>query len=315
MSVRHRSWLFPCLLAGALGCHPDVEGLTEARAYDEALCGATYYSRHPDRDLPVVAAALDRDARPRLHLATISPVELEAAYGDVGRRFSEQAVLVRGTTAIDQVGVEDFGLSLTLTGPTGPILEHPPSRELLASYTGEAFPAGEVIERRSRRRLVQARWQKRPLMGWVAGALEASTLFIVPVTVITGHSTYDPGGTSVIPPSEDEVAAAVPVATSLARAAEEQSYMRSELGLETAEVFVWDRPADETAPLALVVEWAYATGNCTPRGAQLKRSYTRTAHVTRSVRIPLPPGPTLEARIAAAFGDRVQPLVGATRGR
>jgi hypothetical protein len=33
------------------------------------------------------------------------------------------------------------------------------------------------------------------------------------------------------------------------------------------------------------------------------------AYVTRRVTIPLPPGPNLEARIEAVFGDRVQPLL------
>ncbi len=315
MSPRRCLVALAVMVLSGLGCHANVEKLTDARAYEEAMCGAAHYSRRPEQKLELVGQALDRDARPRLHLGTIAPAQLEAAYGEVGRRFSEQVVLVRGTTAIDEVGVDDFGLTLTLVGPSGPIPEEVATRELLALHTGEAIPAGEVVHTPSRRRFVTERWGRRPIMGWVAGALEVSTLLLVPVTVMTGHTRIDPASSRTIPPTEDEIASATPVATSLARAAEAQSLARNDLGLETSTVFLWPRLEDETVPLSIVVEWAYATGKCTPPGAQLRRTSQRSAHVARSVRLPLPPGPTLEARITAAFGDRVQPLVRAAPGR
>jgi hypothetical protein len=304
------------LLAALLstGCRPRVEGLAHAGAFDEAMCAATHYTREADRPRAQesVARILDAAARPRLHLATLSRTELEAAYGEAGRQIATQVVLVRGTAGIEELGIADFGVSVTLVGPTGPIAQEFPSREAIAALTHEALPQPEVEHVRRRRVIVGERFQQRPLMGWAAAALEMSTLFLIPVTEMTGH-TRSVGGYDVTSyPTDAEVLASAPVTETLFVAAREQTRVRWDetLGLETTEVWMWPRPADEArADLALEVEWVYATGECAPPGAQLKRTHMLPAYVERHTTIPLPPGPDLEARIAAVFGERVQPLV------
>lgn len=299
--------LLPLLLA-LPGCGPRLDRFIHDRAFDEALCGATHYSRQPERDRETVAEALDAVARPRLHLATLSRAELELAYGELGDQIAAQVVLARGVAAIDEVGIDDFGLSITLVGPAGPVEQVPVTREAVAALTGERLPVAQVEHVPRRRSLVLERWQSRPALGWIAGALEASTLFLLPVTEMTGHTKTSGGYSIRTEPTQEAYLAAAPVASTLSIAAADQSHVRSEAGLETAQVWMWPRPADEGAPLSLEIEWVYAHGDCAPPGVQLRRVHSLSADVRRRAIVPLPPGASIEARIEAVFADRVQPL-------
>lgn len=293
-------------LAAGLGCRPPVKRLSEQRAYDQALCAAQG-SRDPVRDLAYVGARLDADARPRLHLYAVPRAELERSLGEAGRRLAEQAVLVRAVVAIDGVQVDDFGLRVALVGPQGPVESQSATVEVLAGLVGETIPADRVETFAGGRELVPERFRQRPLLGITAGVLEASTLFLFPVTLVTGHSRDVPDRTSVTPPTEAEVRAAAPVASTVADHAALLSHAEDGKGQETASVWLWPRPP--AGELRLVIEWSYAAYGCAGRRPALERASLSDAEIGRTLEIPLPPGGDLESRLNAAFGDRMRVLV------
>jgi hypothetical protein len=292
-------------LAAGLGCRPPLRRLTEQRAYDQALCAAEE-SRDRERGLAYVGQRLDADARPRLHLYAVPRAELEASLGEAGRRLAEQAVLVRAVVAIDGVQVDDFGLRVALVGPQGPVEARPASVEVLATLVDENVALDRVEHVVGRRQLVGERWRERPFLGATAAIFEASTLFMVPVTEITGHSRTEPGHTIVTPPTEAEVLAAAPVASTVALEAARLSHLRHDEGQEMASVWLWPRPAD--GDLRLVVEWSYAVYGCAGRRPALRRRPLGDAEIGRTVEIRLPPSGELEARLNAVFGDRMRSL-------
>lgn len=296
------------LAAGLGGCRPPLRRLTEQRAYDQALCAAWAASSEPERDLDHVAARLDADARPRLHLHAVPRAELERSLGEAGQRLADQVVMVRAITAIDGVRVDDFGVRVVLMGAQGPVPSQVPTVETIAALVGETLPPDEVHTVEGGREFVPKRFRRRPLLGITAAVLEASTLFLVPVTRITGHTRVQPDQTTRTPPSEAEVLAAAPVASTVAREAARRSHVVHDDGQEIASVWLWPRPAEPDAELRLVVEWSYAAYGCAGRRPALRRASLSTAEVVRTVSLPLPPGPDLESRIAAAFGDRMRLL-------
>jgi hypothetical protein len=288
------------------GSSPLLRRLTEQRAYDQALCAARS-SAHPERGLAYVGGRLDADARPRLHLHAVPRAELERTLGEAGRRLAEQAVLVRAVVAIDGVQVDDFGLRVALIGPQGPIESQPPSVEVLAGLVGETIPPDRVDYVAGGRELVPQRFRERPLLGITAGVLEASTLFVVPVTLITGHSRDRPSRTIVSAPTDAEVLAAAPVASVVAEQAAQSSYVEHGEGQEVASVWLWPRPAE--GDLKLVVEWSYAAYGCAGRRPAMLRRPLHDAEIGRTVELPLPRGGDLESRVNALFGDRMRSVV------
>jgi len=295
------------LAAGSSGSggSPLLRRLTEQRAYDQALCAAMA-SHDPERSLAYVGKRLDADARPRLHLHAVPRAELEAALGEPGWALANQAVLVRGVVAIDGVQVDDFGLRVALTGFPGPTDAFPASVGLLAGLMGESGPEDRVERIEGGRELVPERFRQRPLLGLAASAVEASTLFLVPVTLATGHTRQRPDRTIVTPPTDAEVLAAAPATSAVARAIARASYVDHGEGQEVASVWMWPRPEDD---LELVIEWSYAAYGCAGRRPALRRRSLGNAEVVRTVKIPLPPGSDLESQINAVFGDRMRLLV------
>lgn len=296
------------LVMSGLGCGPPIQRLTEQRAYDQALCAASERSRDPARDLEAVASRLDADARPRLHLYAVPRAELERSLGEAGRRLADQVVLVRAVVAIDGVQVDDFGVRVGLVGAQGPVPSQPASVEVIASLVGETLPEDDVQIVESRRELVPERLAKRPLLGVTAAVLEASTLFMVPVTEITGHVRRVPGETIRTPPTEAEMIAAAPVASMMANEAARWSHVEYQEGQERASVWLWPRPS-EGGETRLVIEWSYAAYGCAGRRPALRRHVLSTAEAVHTVSLPLPPGGDLESRINRVFGDRMQLLV------
>jgi hypothetical protein len=294
------------LAAGTWGCRPPLRRLTEQRAYDQALCAAEG-SRDRERGLAYVGQRLDADARPRLHLHAVPRAELEASLGEAGRRLAEQAVLVRAVVAIDGVQVDDFGLRVGLVGPQGPIESQPVSVAVLAGLVGEDVALDQVEYIQARRELVRERFRERPFLGVAAVIFEASTLFLVPVTETTGHTRTEPGYTSITPPTEAEVLAAAPVASTVAIEAARRSHLRYDEGQEVTSVWLWPRPPE--GELRLVVEWSYAAYGCAGRRPALRRRPLDEAEIGRTVEIPLPRGGELETRLRAVFGDRMRSLV------
>jgi hypothetical protein len=291
-------------LATGLGCRPPMKRLTEQRAYDQALCAAQM-SRDP-RALGRVGPKLDADARPRLHLHAVPRAELERSLGEAGGRLADQAVLVRAVVAIDGVQVDDFGLRVALVGPQGPIESLPVSVEVIAGLVGETIPESRVDTFVGGRALVPERFRQRPLLGITAAMLEASTLFLVPVTVFTGHSRNTPTRTSITPPTDAEVRAAAPVASTVAEQAALSSHVEHGEGEETASVWLWPRPPE--GELRLVIEWSYAAYGCAGRRPALERRSLDDAELGRMLEIPLAPGGDLESRLNATFGDRMRLL-------
>jgi hypothetical protein len=287
------------------GCRPPLRRLTEQRAYDQALCAAE--SSH-DRaaNLAYVGKRLDDAARPRLHLYAVPRAELERSLGEAGRRLADQAVLVRAVVAIDGVQVDDFGLRVTLKGPQGPIPAQPASVEVLAGLLGETLPTERVDHVEGGRELVPERFGERPLMGVTAGILEASTMFLVPVTLMTGHTRERPSRTTHTPPTSAEVLAAAPLASTVAVQAARLSHVEHGEGQEVASVWLWPRPVD--GDLELLIEWSYVAYGCAGRRPALRRKPLGRAEAVR-VLMKSMRGGDLESRLNAAFGTRMRLLV------
>jgi hypothetical protein len=295
------------LAAGGCGARePLLRRLTEQRVYDQALCAAKG-SGDPERGLAFVGARLDADARPRLHLHAVPRVELERTLGEAGRRLADQAVLVRAVVAIDGVQVDDFGLRVALVGPQGPVASLPASVEVLAGLVGETIPADRVDRIEGGRELVPERFRERPLFGIAAMALEASTLFLVPVTRMAGYSRMEEASMIRTPPTDAELLAAAPVASTLAAEAARLDRVWYDDGQDASSVWLWPRPAD--GDLELVIEWSYAAYACAGHRPALRRKPLPQAEVGRTRTLPLPRGGDLESRINALFGDRMHPMV------
>lgn len=299
-----RLGLAAVMLAG-LGCRPPLRRLTEQRQYDQALCAAAHASRDPERDLAYVSRRIDADARPRLHLHAVPRAELVRALGDAGSRLADEAVLVRAVIAIDGVQVDDFGVRVGLVGPQGPVLAEPANVTQLAARTGETIPTTAVEHHAGGRELVPDRFLERPWMGMAAGAFEASTLFVLPITTITGHSRMRSPRTIRTPPTEAEVLAAAPAASAVAGEAARLSHVEHDRGQEISSVWLWPRVEGE---LELVIEWSYAAYGCAGRKPALLRPSLPHAEVGHTVRLPLPRGGELESRIDAAFGAGMREL-------
>ena len=289
-----------------LGCAP-VERLARRGHYADAMCAARYQARDPERAQARLLDELDRRARPRIHLHAVPATELEAGLKSGGARLAEEALLVRAVIEIDDMEIDGFRVRVALASG-GRVLEaQPAQREVIAAYVGEPLPQVETTTVPTRRRLVAERWVERPLMGLVAGAFEASSLFVVPVTVLTGHSAYDPGYTVHDYPTDEEYAAAAPVTETVFQAAVEA---RETSGNASAHVWLWPRP--RTPDARVIVEWGYqAVGCVSSRPAFRERPSEGNAELIRRLELPLPDGQDLESRINARFGDRMQPLGGA----
>lgn len=301
--------LRPWMLAATclLGCAP-VERLARRGQFDDAMCAATYQSRDRERAEALVLEALDRRARPRIHLHAVPTSELEAGLKSGGARLAEQALLVRAVIETDEVHVDGFRVRVALAAGGRVVEAEPAERSIIAGYTGERLPQVETTTTPGRRRLVAERWIERPLMGAVAGTFEASTLFVVPITVITGHSRYEPGSTTYDYPTDEEYASAAPVTEAVFRAAQAA---RETSGNATAQVWLWPRP--RTPDTRLVIEWGYQALGCeSRRPAFRERSSEGSSELTRRVELVLPDGPDLASRINARFGDRMMPLTAGT---
>jgi hypothetical protein len=291
-------------LAGS-GCAVAVQRPLERRAYDQALCAADR-SRDRDEALSRVGSRLDAEARPRLHLYAIPRAELERTLGEAGRRLADRAVVVRAVVAIDGVQVDDFGVRVALTGPGGAVASLPARVDVLAPLVGETIPPDRVRTDPGGRTIVAERFRQRPLLGIAAGIVEASTLMLLPVTQLTGHVREEGPRTVVLPPTEDEVRAAAPVASLLAEHAAALSHTRQEEGLEVASVWLWPRPT--TDDVTIHVEWSYAAYGCADRRPALRRRSTGQVELVRTATVRLPPGLDLESRIFTVFGDRMRLL-------
>lgn len=302
-----RSWLGIGALLLSLGCASgQLRRLSDRRAYDQALCAA-HGSRQPEAGLEFVRQRLDRDARPRLHLHAVPRAELVRALGEAGGRLSDRAVLVRAVSAIDDVQIHDFRMHVVLVGPWGPIAAQAPTVETVAALVGETVPPDVVERYPGGRILVPERIAERPVLGMTAAVLEASTLFIVPVTEFTGHTRRVPDRVTRMLPDDDALAAAAPVAWTVAREADRLGHTRYDQGQEVSAVWLWPRPEGE--PLRLVIEWSYSAHGCAGHTPALRRRPLPSATVTHTVELPLPPGPDLATRLDSVFGDRMRLLV------
>lgn len=297
-------------LAGLVGCAPPLARLSEQRAFDQALCAAQQHPRDSDEALDFVRERIDAEARPRLHLHAIPPAQMRRSLGEAGDQLVDAAVLVRAVAAIDDVQVDDFELRVLLLGRDGPVAAVPPHVERIAELSGETIPPDEVEVIAGGRRLQPHRFRQRPLLGIMSGVLEASTLFMVPVTEFTGHTRRVADEVIVTEPTAAEVAASAPVASTLATEAARQSHVRYDRGQEVASVWLWPRP-EPGQDLVLVVEWSYASYGCAGTRPAMRRAGAggSTAEVAHVVEIPLPPGPDLESRVAAVFGTDMRMLV------
>lgn len=289
---RATAWLGAVWLLGASGCAPSLPTLVHDRHYDEALCATALRAGTPERDRVFVAAGLARDAAPSVHVHAVTAEELRAAVGSKGERLARELVILRTLVDTNRLSSVDFRFTLALHDGRSYLKEHSLSREVLAARVGERVPPSRTVT------VQRGGLRLRKIDVWLlfAGLAEGATLGIVPVTRLTGHVVRAPTITRTLPPSDAEFRKAAPAAEMLYRslAAEPRAGDRSYPPAQ--DVSLWERPAGAAHP-SLHIRWRYET-SC--RGT--------TARLEQQLVLPLPPGPTLEARVNALFGDRMRSL-------
>jgi len=309
----NRWWSSLGLVAAAalVGCASPARRLAKSRDFGEALCASQFHSRQPQADLDYVRARIDAEARPRLHLHALTREELTQALGPAGDRVADEAVVVRAIAGLDDVDVSDVQLRVVLVGQSKAIAPIELTRQTVSNLTREQLPQAEQIHTRSHRQIDMERFARRPLLGLTAAALEASTLFIVPVTVFTRHSRRVGASTVTIEPTQAEIAAAAPATAALLESAEQYTSGGRGMRDETSRVWLWPRFDDPDAKV--VVEWTYVARGCVDARPRMRKSTTHAVEVTREATLRLPPGPDLPSRINARFGDQMQPLIASQR--
>jgi hypothetical protein len=282
-------------LAVVAGCAPSLHRLVDGRHYDEALCALRYGPRAPDRDRDRLLRHLEDDVDVALHVHGLTRPELVDALGEPGGRIADELVLLRVLVDANPVSVDRFQVEVGLdAGPDGTRrLEL--DRKTLAGAAGERLPLPRTV-------VVDpggTRLKRVDLWLLFAGIGEGLLLGTVPVTELTGHVERRPRRTATEAPSAGEYLKHAPVAETLFRALHvlsDQGSWRRDGPVRQASV--WTRPAGPD--VRLTVRWV-AEAACGDRGhARLERTAT----------VALPPGDTLEERLARLFSGRMRRLSG-----
>jgi hypothetical protein len=294
-----------------LACASPGRRLAASRDFTEALCASAFHSREPQAELSYVRRRIDAEARPRLHLHALSRDELTAALGPAGDRLADHAVVVRAIASLDDVDISDVQLRVVLVGHGDAVPPRPLTRQTVSDLTGEMPPQAREVHTAGGRHIDIERFHQRPLLGLTAVALEASTMFIIPVTEFTRHTRRTTGSTVTVEPTQAEIAAAAPATAALLESAEHYTSGGEGMRDETSRVWLWPTLDDPDA--TIVVEWTYLARGCVDRRPRMREPTTHSVEVTEQATLRLPAGPDLASRINARFGDRMQLLASEDR--
>ena len=272
----------------APGCRASLARLERGRHYDEAICGAKEQAFPEGHVFEVLRRGLD----PALHLAVV-PRERTP---DLARH-----ALVRATYDSTRIPLDGFRADLRLRRGDAPIAVETVSVERLAAALDERTPVPHTVGGSSGSGLGQALIDTGRAIGAVGGLiLQISTLGLFGRVFGGGRRSYSSSSSSsayTVYPTQDEIRKAAPRAAALfdAVAHLQSSYCGDDPGATCHRLGLVEAPPTEDGDLVLELDLHYAA-RCTYPG------------LTERLDLPLPPGPTLEARVHALFGDRMRRL-------
>lgn len=273
----------PLLLALAVGCRPSLARLERGHHYDEAICGAAESAFPEEQVAKVIRRALD----PAVHVAVVPREQLAAALGDAAPELDSVALL-RITHDSNTIPLDRFDATFALRRGGEAAELQPSELATFAAVFKEHVPGPRTVG---------------------PGAVEtaAHTIGTIGAVVLTVASLGLLGGllrsrgpaprSRTVYPTDQEIRAAAPRATRLfdAVAHLQTRHCTDQPGATCRTLALVPRPPEEPADLALEVRLRYSA-LCSWSG--IRDDFT----------IPLPPGPTLEARLAAAFGQDLRRL-------
>ncbi len=285
-----------------LSCAPSLPSLVRDRHYLDALCGASE-ERPSQPALETVQRALDADVHPQLHATVASRAMLQRAAPALSERVASETVALRVTVRTNAVyPIEYVELTPRLVRASSAVPAVALDYASLAVFTHEIVPRGRVSG------------GPGPIEGFVYGVagathavarssalvLDLATLGFFNFGGMLGSAPRAGSRATYTPPSRAELERAIPDALRLSIALRDERRECRRLGADCATWLLYARPADEaTGPYALELEFdASSTLSC-------RRPGPRSARVWQ---IPLPPGPTLEARVDALFGEAMRPV-------
>lgn len=276
-------------LAVPLACGPSLAKLERGHHYSEAICGAHEGAFPEDQVRAIVRRALD----PAFHVTIVPRDQLAAVVGDDVPELDVVALL-RITYDSNTIPLSGFTASVALHRGGEPVDTVPADLERFAAVFQERVPGPRTVEPGAVRTAIHT-----------AGVVGASVLTVVSLGLLGGLlKRVGPAPRSrTVYPSDAEIRAAAPRAATLYDAVGHLGgYCVSSTGTRCHTLSLITRPPVEPADLALAVHLSYSP-SCR-HGAPLTERFT----------IPLPPGPTLEARLAAVFGDDMRRLSDLTGG-
>jgi hypothetical protein len=269
-------------LALPLACGPSLARLERGHHYNEAICGAEERAFPEDQVRGIVRRALD----PALHVAVVPREQLAGILGD-GVPELDQVALLRVIYDSNTIPLSGFSAAVALRRAGATVDVTRADLERFAAVFKENIPGPRTVG---------------------PGAIEsaAHTVGVIGAAVLTVASLgllggllkrMGPGPRSRTEyPTESEIRAAAPRAAKLYDAVGHLGeYCRRTPGARCHTLAIIDRPPVEPADLAVTVRLDY-TGGCMYAG------------IGEQFTIPLPPGPSLEARLAAVFGQDMRRL-------
>ena len=293
----------PLLAAGLVvlggwlsACAPTLPSLIAERHYGEAICAAneaTTYDIDKDqlhRDTAEgVAQAMVTDLAPRVHLHALTHSELETLVGPkTAAAIATDYVIVRAVLDTDRIPFAEFSFGPLLTVEGEQVSAQPWKRSHIVSLTGEMLPEARTVEPGAVAKAIH------DVESALHGAREIGTL-LLDVPTLGIFSKFFPLGAApreptaeVVRPTEKEIVCAAPLAVALERAL--ASDWLCEPGRSCTDWTAWPRAG--TAGGALSFHFSFEQQAVSGRG---------DCTTWTEVPFALPPGRSLQERIAAAF--------------
>lgn len=303
------------VLAPALACGPSLAQLERGHHYDEAVCGAAERAFPEGQVAEVIRRALD----PAVHVVAVPREQLAAALGDDAPEL-ERFVLLRITHDSNTIPLDRFSALFTLRSdqpfvrePTGPQPDGDPNGAAISAVRVWGDGNSVALEPTDLPRLAAVFAERVPGPYTVqpdaldkaihaAGTVGAAIATIATLGLFGGLLRGRSAGPQprTVYPTDTQVRRAAPRATRLFDAvAHLQTSCRDKPGARCQTLALVPRPPDESAALVLELHLRYGARH---------GSGCSFAEVHEKLQIALPPGPTLEARLAAAFGDDMRRL-------
>lgn len=280
------------LFALPLACGPSLARLERGHHYNEAICGVHERAFPEDQVKTIVRRALD----PALHVAVVPRERLAGVLGD-GVPELDQVALLRITYDSNTIPLASFDADVALRrGEEIVALTHAELPQFAAVFK-ENIPGPRTVG-------PDALDTAAHTVG-VIGAAVVTVATLGIFNLLRGVGSAPRSRTEY--PTQEEIRAAAPRAAKLHDAVahlgdDATTYYGGDCTLRPGSrchtLSLIPRPPTEPDYLALTVYLRY-----TPACADFSRT-----NISETVTIPLPPGPTLEARLAAVFGADMRRL-------